>query len=394
MGARRRPGTRPLRADRLRGRAEAVRERGGAHQGDRAEVRGAGPSRRRVPPAAHVHRRPPAREGVRGDRSRHAVQEGPADDAGDSRHRLPGGDRRHAALVLGRGEDGWRRGGPLHVPRRRHRHRRQRVRLHHPDDVRLSERDGDNAAARDRRVQQEHQRGRPRRARGPDPGAAAGVREARPGPGEAQHAARHRGAQLRPGRERRPHSAQGGREDPASPGAPRHGRRDDDPALPGLRGRRPRRRDGRVRRDREAEAADDHADRARRHGARHARRRLQLRQGGRLRHPQPRRVHAHSLAGPARGRRRGCRHRHVRSGELLRRQPREALRQLRPGGPASDLDAREERAQAPDDLERHPRRQARRDDARLGARGREQGPHGRRVREGSRRARPSSRFTA
>ena len=59
--------------------------------------------------------------------------------------------------------------------------------------------------------------------------------------------------------------------------------------------------------------------------------------------PQPRRLYAHPLAGPARGQGRGRRNRHLRPGELLRRRSREALRQLRPGGPASRIDARQER---------------------------------------------------
>ena len=62
-----------------------------------------------------------------------------------------------------------------------------------------------------------------------------------------------------------------------------------------------RRRDRRVRRDRQAEAPDDDSDRARRYGRRHARRRVQLRQGRRLRHPEPRGLDPHALARPARG---------------------------------------------------------------------------------------------
>ena len=75
--------------------------------------------------------------------------------------------------------------------------------------------------------------GRPRGPRAPHPRPGTRVRAARPGSGEAQHAARHRGAQLRARGERRPGAAQGGRQGPAGPGAPRHRRGDDDPAVQG-----------------------------------------------------------------------------------------------------------------------------------------------------------------
>ena len=112
VGASRHPGTRPLRAHRLRGLRPLPAAPRRADQGDRAQD----PRRRRrqadrLPRAAHVRRHPPAADGLQrrdGQRPRlraaHAAAAHPPHHAHHARHRPARADRRRAELPHHRGQ--------------------------------------------------------------------------------------------------------------------------------------------------------------------------------------------------------------------------------------------------------------------------------------------------
>ena len=129
MGAYRDPGPRPLCPDRLRRRAAAVSQSGGAGEGDRAQVQGERRSHRRQSVPALFPHRARAREVVRPQRSRHALQAGAAHDAGHARHCQAQPSRERFTLVLGRGhaQPGPDRPRASSLPRHRDRSRRLRL---------------------------------------------------------------------------------------------------------------------------------------------------------------------------------------------------------------------------------------------------------------------------
>ena len=143
VGARRHPGPRPLRPHRLRGRAAAVPQSRRAGEGDRAQVQGDQAASSSPTCSSGCSSSCASRRSGSPPTTRHAVQAGAADHAGDARHRRARAtSRERLALVLGRGD-----AQPAPTDRSRFQFHAvgtdvggQRDRLHHPDDVPVADR--------------------------------------------------------------------------------------------------------------------------------------------------------------------------------------------------------------------------------------------------------------